>query len=218
MASVAIALWAMTGDSPSEIPRTRRQKKASKRNKQSSSRRNRKSPTKSKNPLTSSSHEDRGKSLFKSGSYEEAAEAYSLAIEENPKESKLLLNRARCRYRLGQYESCMADTEAAFILNPGMHEALYMQSLALMSLERYLEAQVLLESMVDVVENSGHRAAIRKKLLVCEEKIREGQSNSKEAVFSWIQKERDNREKEDTQQKEENIQGVKEKEGSITQE
>lgn len=61
-------------------------------------------------------------SLYRTGSYEEAAQSYTAIISKDKKTAFAYGNRARCYQRLGEYEKSSADYDSAIALEPKNYE------------------------------------------------------------------------------------------------
>lgn len=65
----------------------------------------------------------RGNELFKSGRFQEACAAYGEGLDNDPRNSVLLCNRAACRSKLGQFDKSVEDCTAAISVRPGYRKA-----------------------------------------------------------------------------------------------
>ncbi|NXB98634.1 TTC31 protein, partial [Orthonyx spaldingii] len=69
------------------------------------------------------------------GQHTEAVWAFTLALELNPWEHRLLGNRSYCLEKLGRYEEALADAEAALRLQPGWPKGSFRKGKALRGLQ-----------------------------------------------------------------------------------
>ncbi|XP_010484322.1 PREDICTED: inactive TPR repeat-containing thioredoxin TTL3-like isoform X1 [Camelina sativa] len=65
----------------------------------------------------------RGNELFKAGRFQEACAAYGEGLDNDPRNSVLLCNRAACRTKLGQFDKAVEDCTAALSVRPGYGKA-----------------------------------------------------------------------------------------------
>ncbi|KAL1215483.1 Inactive TPR repeat-containing thioredoxin TTL3 [Cardamine amara subsp. amara] len=65
----------------------------------------------------------RGNELFKAGRFQEACAAYGEGLDNDPRNSVLLCNRAACRSKLGQFDKSIEDCTAALSVRPGYGKA-----------------------------------------------------------------------------------------------
>ncbi|NWV88709.1 TTC31 protein, partial [Machaerirhynchus nigripectus] len=72
------------------------------------------------------------------GQYTEAVYAFTVALELNPREHRLLGNRSYCLEKLGRYEEALADAEAALALWPGWPKGSFRKGKALRGLQGVL--------------------------------------------------------------------------------
>ncbi|XP_066041263.1 tetratricopeptide repeat protein 31 [Chamaea fasciata] len=82
------------------------------------------------------------------GEYTEAVWAFTVALELNPQEHRLLGNRSYCLEKLGRYEEALADAEAALVLQPGWPKGSFRKGKALRGLKRYAEAARTFEELL----------------------------------------------------------------------
>ncbi|NXH29771.1 TTC31 protein, partial [Myiagra hebetior] len=68
------------------------------------------------------------------GQHTEAVYAFTVALELNPREHRLLGNRSYCLEKLGRYEEALADAEAALALRPGWPKGSFRKGKALRGL------------------------------------------------------------------------------------
>ncbi|NXB33799.1 TTC31 protein, partial [Eulacestoma nigropectus] len=69
------------------------------------------------------------------GQHTEAVCAFTVALEMNPREHRLLGNRSYCLEKLGRYEEALADAEAALALRPGWPKGSFRKGKALRGLQ-----------------------------------------------------------------------------------
>ncbi|NXB08789.1 TTC31 protein, partial [Cnemophilus loriae] len=69
------------------------------------------------------------------GQHTEAVSAFTVALELNPREHRLLGNRSYCLEKLGRYEEALADAEAALALQPGWPKGYFRKGKALRGLQ-----------------------------------------------------------------------------------
>ncbi|NXH57981.1 TTC31 protein, partial [Rhabdornis inornatus] len=82
------------------------------------------------------------------GQHDEAVWAFTVALELNPREHRLLGNRSYCLEKLGRYEEALADAEAALALQPGWPKGSFRKGKALQGLQRYAEAAHTFEELL----------------------------------------------------------------------
>ncbi|NWY37331.1 TTC31 protein, partial [Sylvia atricapilla] len=82
------------------------------------------------------------------GEHTEAVWAFTVALELNPQEHRLLGNRSYCLEKLGRYEEALADAEAALALRPGWPKGSFRKGKALRGLKRYAEAARTFEELL----------------------------------------------------------------------
>ncbi|NWT75435.1 TTC31 protein, partial [Prunella himalayana] len=82
------------------------------------------------------------------GQHLEAVWAFTVALELNPQEHRLLGNRSYCLEKLGRYEEALADAEAALALRPGWPKGSFRKGKALRGLQRYAEAARTFEELL----------------------------------------------------------------------
>ncbi|KAJ7520293.1 hypothetical protein O6H91_20G077100 [Diphasiastrum complanatum] len=82
----------------------------------------------------------RGDEAFKKMDYMLAVDAYTQALDFDPKNVKVLSNRSLCWIKLGQAVHALADAKAARESNPTWSKVWYREGAALRLLERYEEA------------------------------------------------------------------------------
>ncbi|NXW69874.1 TTC31 protein, partial [Hirundo rustica] len=82
------------------------------------------------------------------GQHTEAVWAFTVALELNPWEHRLLGNRSYCLEKLGRYEEALADAEAALALRPGWPKGSFRKGKALRGLKRYAEAVRTFEELL----------------------------------------------------------------------
>ncbi|NXY65283.1 TTC31 protein, partial [Callaeas wilsoni] len=82
------------------------------------------------------------------GQHTEAVWAFTVALELNPWEHRLLGNRSYCLEKLGRYEEALADAEAALALQPGWPKGSFRKGKALRGLQRYAEAARTFEELL----------------------------------------------------------------------
>uniref|UniRef100_A0A8C5IRH2 RRM domain-containing protein n=1 Tax=Junco hyemalis TaxID=40217 RepID=A0A8C5IRH2_JUNHY len=82
------------------------------------------------------------------GQHSEAVWAFTMALELNPREHRLLGNRSYCLEKLGRYEEALADAEAALELQPGWPKGSFRKGKALRGLQRYAEAARTFEELL----------------------------------------------------------------------
>ncbi|NXR92298.1 TTC31 protein, partial [Hypocryptadius cinnamomeus] len=82
------------------------------------------------------------------GQHTEAVWAFTVALELNPREHRLLGNRSYCLEKLGRYEEALADAEAALALRPGWPKGSFRKGKALRGLQRYAEAARTFEELL----------------------------------------------------------------------
>ncbi|NWT26433.1 TTC31 protein, partial [Cardinalis cardinalis] len=69
------------------------------------------------------------------GQHSEAVWAFTVALELNPREHRLLGNRSYCLEKLGRFEEALADAEAALALQPGWPKGSFRKGKALRGLQ-----------------------------------------------------------------------------------
>ncbi|NXR70956.1 TTC31 protein, partial [Pycnonotus jocosus] len=69
------------------------------------------------------------------GQHTEAVWAFTVALDLNPREHRLLGNRSYCLEKLGRYEEALADAEAALALQPGWPKGSFRKGKALLGLK-----------------------------------------------------------------------------------
>ncbi|NXP96252.1 TTC31 protein, partial [Passerina amoena] len=82
------------------------------------------------------------------GQHAEAVWAFTVALELNPREHRLLGNRSYCLEKLGRFEEALADAEAALALQPGWPKGSFRKGKALRGLQRYAEAARTFEELL----------------------------------------------------------------------
>ncbi|NXA02719.1 TTC31 protein, partial [Nesospiza acunhae] len=82
------------------------------------------------------------------GQHSEAVWAFTMALELNPREHRLLGNRSYCLEKLGRFEEALADAEAALALRPGWPKGSFRKGKALRGLQRYAEAARTFEELL----------------------------------------------------------------------
>ncbi|XP_064275184.1 tetratricopeptide repeat protein 31 isoform X1 [Passer domesticus] len=82
------------------------------------------------------------------GQHTEAVWAFTVALELNPREHRLLGNRSYCLEKLGRYEEALADAEAALALQPGWPKGSFRKGKALRGLQRFAEAARTFEELL----------------------------------------------------------------------
>ncbi|TRZ19157.1 hypothetical protein HGM15179_007996 [Zosterops borbonicus] len=91
------------------------------------------------------------------GQHTEAVWAFTVALELNPQEHRLLGNRSYCLEKLGRYEEALADAEAALALRPGWPKGSFRKGKALRGLKRYAEAARTFEELL--LQDGGYAEA-----------------------------------------------------------
>ncbi|NXR32051.1 TTC31 protein, partial [Zosterops hypoxanthus] len=91
------------------------------------------------------------------GQHTEAVWAFTVALELNPREHRLLGNRSYCLEKLGRYEEALADAEAALALCPGWPKGSFRKGKALRGLKRYAEAARTFEELL--LQDGGYAEA-----------------------------------------------------------
>ncbi|NWS05602.1 TTC31 protein, partial [Motacilla alba] len=91
------------------------------------------------------------------GQHTEAVWAFTVALELNPREHRLLGNRSYCLEKLGRYEEALADAEAALALRPGWPKGSFRKGKALRGLQRYAEAARAFEELL--LQDGGYAEA-----------------------------------------------------------
>ncbi|NXQ41220.1 TTC31 protein, partial [Catharus fuscescens] len=91
---------------------------------------------------------DHGIEAAQMGQHNEAVWAFTVALEMNPREHRLLGNRSYCLEKLGRYEEALADAEAALALQPGWPKGSFRKGKALRGLQRYAEAARTFEELL----------------------------------------------------------------------
>ncbi|NXH01680.1 TTC31 protein, partial [Loxia leucoptera] len=82
------------------------------------------------------------------GQHSEAVWAFTMALELNPQEHRLLGNRSYCLEKLGRYEEALVDAEAALALQPDWPKGSFRKGKALRGLQRYAEAAHTFEELL----------------------------------------------------------------------
>ncbi|XP_018861885.1 tetratricopeptide repeat protein 31 isoform X4 [Parus major] len=82
------------------------------------------------------------------GQHTEAVWAFTVALELNPQEHRLLGNRSYCLEKLGRYKEALEDAEAALALRPGWPKGSFRKGKALKGLQRYAEAVHTFEELL----------------------------------------------------------------------
>ncbi|KAF4791271.1 tetratricopeptide repeat domain 31 [Turdus rufiventris] len=120
---------------------------------------------------------DHGIEAAQMGQHNEAIWAFTVALEMNPREHRLLGNRSYCLEKLGRYEEALADAEAALALQPGWPKGSFRKGKALRGLQvpsgpqRYAEAARTFEELLlqdgSYVEAATQLEACRAQLQQC---------------------------------------------------
>ncbi|NWV45918.1 TTC31 protein, partial [Daphoenositta chrysoptera] len=76
-----------------------------------------------------------GIAAAQAGLHTEAVYAFTVALELNPREHRLLGNRSYCLEKLGRFEEALADAEAALALRPGWPKGSFRKGKALRGLQ-----------------------------------------------------------------------------------
>ncbi|NXD31972.1 TTC31 protein, partial [Spelaeornis formosus] len=98
------------------------------------------------------------------GQHTEAVWAFTVALELNPQEHRLLGNRSYCLEKLGRYQEALEDAEAALALQPGWPKGCFRKGKALQGLQRYAEAMHTFE---ELLLQDGTYAEARMQLEAC---------------------------------------------------
>ena len=77
---------------------------------------------------------EEGRRLTQDGRHQEAIEALSLAIDQNPRHAEAYFARAACYYALGSYQQAGDDLDAAAVL--GCRDAQFWSKYAVYSFDK----------------------------------------------------------------------------------
>ncbi|NXT74820.1 TTC31 protein, partial [Zapornia atra] len=91
---------------------------------------------------------DRGNKAAQQGRYAEAVQAFTAAVELNPREHRLFGNRSYCYEKLRCYEEALRDALASLRLQPGWPKGFFRKGKALRGLRRYAEAASTFEELL----------------------------------------------------------------------
>ncbi|XP_061525602.1 major facilitator superfamily domain-containing protein 8 isoform X3 [Phycodurus eques] len=83
---------------------------------------------------------DGGNKCANSGHFQLAVDYFTRAIQYNPTDVKLFVNRAFCLEKLQEYEKALADAELCLGMRPGWNIGLFRKGRALAGLKRYQES------------------------------------------------------------------------------
>ncbi|XP_061620327.1 tetratricopeptide repeat protein 31 isoform X2 [Phyllopteryx taeniolatus] len=81
-----------------------------------------------------------GNKWANAGHFELAVDYFTQAIQYNPTDVKLFVNRAFCLEKLQEYEKALADAELCLGMRPGWNKGLFRKGRALAGLKRYQES------------------------------------------------------------------------------
>jgi len=99
----------------------------------------------------------KGNELMKDGSYQEAVDSYTKAIEIDPNNAIFFSNRAAAYTKLGRHEDAIHDCKTAVRLNPQFSRAYGRMGLAQMNKEQYEDARQSYKKALSLdPENSGY--------------------------------------------------------------
>ncbi|NXD17755.1 TTC31 protein, partial [Nothocercus nigrocapillus] len=91
---------------------------------------------------------DLGNDAAQKGLYAEAVQAFTAAVELNPREHRLFGNRSYCYEKLQRYEEALRDAQASLSLQPRWPKGLFRKGKALRGLKRYSEAARAFEELL----------------------------------------------------------------------
>ena len=91
--------------------------------------------------------------FFQTGNYDEAIEALSYVIEQEPSFSEAYNKRATFYFMMGDFENSMKDIEATLALEPRHFGALDGMSRILISYQKYEQAFQVYEVMMSLMPN-----------------------------------------------------------------
>ncbi|NXA56781.1 TTC31 protein, partial [Nothocercus julius] len=89
-----------------------------------------------------------GNDAAQKGLYAEAVQAFTAAVELNPREHRLFGNRSYCYEKLQRYEEALRDAQASLSLQPRWPKGLFRKGKALRGLKRYSEAAHTFEELL----------------------------------------------------------------------
>mmetsp|Transcript_122626 Transcript_122626/g.318852 ORF Transcript_122626/g.318852 Transcript_122626/m.318852 type:complete len:445 (-) Transcript_122626:25-1359(-) len=90
-----------------------------------------------------------GNALFRQGRYEEAAAAYSEALNHSPCDAKLWSNRAAALTILGEFDKALADCEATIRLAPSWTKGYYRKALLFEGRREWSAATQVYEELLE---------------------------------------------------------------------
>ncbi|NXD87731.1 TTC31 protein, partial [Halcyon senegalensis] len=90
----------------------------------------------------------RGNEAAQQGRYAEAVQAFTRALQLNPREHRLFGNRSFCLEKLWRYEEALRDAQESLRLQPGWPKGLFRKGKALRGLQRYAEATSTFEELL----------------------------------------------------------------------
>ncbi|XP_039407268.1 tetratricopeptide repeat protein 31 isoform X3 [Corvus cornix cornix] len=118
------------------------------------------------------------------GQHTEAVYAFTVALELNPQEHRLLGNRSYCLEKLGRYEEALADAEAALALRPGWPKGSFRKGKALRGLQRYAEAARTFE---ELLLQDGACAEVATQLEACRALLQQQEGDQELPGHKWHQ-------------------------------
>eukprot|EP00798_Chlamydomonas_sp_ICE-L_P011462 gene11462-34176_t len=110
---------------------------------------------------------EQGNLAFSSGHFLEAISFYNKALRtappEDPARARFLCNRAQCHVRKGRWSAALADSEGVLGLDPTYKKSAYCRALALLMLQRPVEARdAAADPLLDSLATSGKADAATK--------------------------------------------------------
>jgi tetratricopeptide (TPR) repeat protein len=91
-----------------------------------------------------------GNVAFANGEYQKAVDLYSKGLAENDQNFKLYSNRSGAYFKMENFESALADANAAISISPTWLKPYHRKGSALSSLKRYAEAIEAYEKAVQI--------------------------------------------------------------------
>ncbi|NXA43645.1 TTC31 protein, partial [Eudromia elegans] len=107
---------------------------------------------------------DLGNEAAQKGLYAAAVQAFTDAMQLNPREHRLFGNRSYCYEKLERYEEALQDAQASLRLQPGWPKGLFRKGKALRGLKRYAEAA---RAFQELLHRDGSRADAAAQLEQC---------------------------------------------------